>query len=208
MYDADTNELWSRVLKGSTLKELRVPVDRGVAGYVFRHGKTVVVGNAYDDSRFNPEVDRRSGFKTRSIIATPLKHVGGKVRGVLQVLDRRVDAFTVEDRALVEGIALQIAAVMDNVLLLEDRAGDLAQPGSGGSARSNSPAGDGGHRCPGGKRAPGRGGARQPLLPHGARRPERGAPVDDHRGRSGHRGVRGVERRGGEGAPRRGLRPP
>ena len=120
MYDADTNELWSRVLKGSTLKELRVPVDRGVAGYVFRHGKTVVVGNAYDDSRFNPEVDRRSGFKTRSIIATPLKHVGGKVRGVLQVLDRRVDAFTVEDRALVEGIALQIAAVMDNVLLLEE----------------------------------------------------------------------------------------
>lgn len=120
MYDADSNELWSRVLKGSTLKELRVPVDRGVAGHVFRYGKTVVVGNAYDDARFNPEVDRRSGFKTRSIIATPLKHVGGKVRGVLQVLDRRIDAFTVEDRALVEGIALQIAAVLDNVLLLED----------------------------------------------------------------------------------------
>lgn len=120
MYDPDTNELWSRVLKGSTLKELRVPVDRGVAGHVFRHGKTVVVGNAYDDSRFNPDVDRRSGFKTRSIIAAPLKHVGGKVRGVVQVLDRRIDAFTVEDRALVEGIALQIAAVMDNVLLLED----------------------------------------------------------------------------------------
>lgn len=120
MHDPGTNELWSRVLKGSTLKELRIPVDLGVAGYVFRHGKTVVVGNAYDDSRFNPEVDRRSGFKTRSIIATPLKHVGGKVRGVLQVLDRRVDAFTVEDRALVEGITLQIAAVMDNVLLLED----------------------------------------------------------------------------------------
>jgi signal transduction histidine kinase len=120
MHDPDTNELWSRVLKGSTLKELRIPIDRGVAGSVFRSGKSVLVGNAYDDDRFNPEVDRRSGFRTRSIIATPLKHVGGKVQGVLQVLDRRVDAFTAEDRALVEGVALQIAAVLDNVLLVDD----------------------------------------------------------------------------------------
>jgi signal transduction histidine kinase len=120
MLDREKNELWSRVLKGSSLKELRVPLDQGLAGYTFRQGKVVMLGNAYEDQRFNPEVDRRSGFKTRSIISAPLKHLGGRVLGVLQVLDRRVDAFTPEDRALVEGIALQIAAVLDNVLLLED----------------------------------------------------------------------------------------
>jgi signal transduction histidine kinase len=108
------------VLKGSSLKELRVPLDTGLAGHTFRQGKSLCLGDAYGDPRFNPEVDRRSGFKTRSIISVPLKHVGGRVLGVLQVLDRRADAFSQEDRILVEGIALQIAAVLDNVLLLED----------------------------------------------------------------------------------------
>ena len=120
MHDRERNELWSRVLRGSTLKELRVPVDRGLAGHTFKSGKVLMVSDAYDDTRFNPDVDRRSGFKTRSIISAPLKHVGGRVLGVLQVLDHRVDAFSNEDKILVEGIALQIAAVLDNVLLLDD----------------------------------------------------------------------------------------
>jgi K+-sensing histidine kinase KdpD len=120
MFDKERNELWSRVLRGSALKELRVPLDSGLAGHTFRQGKVVMLGDAYGDARFNPEVDRRSGFRTRSIISAPLKHMGGRVLGVLQVLDRRVDAFNAEDLALVEGIALQIAAVLDTVLLLED----------------------------------------------------------------------------------------
>lgn len=119
MHDSRTNELWSRVLKGAALKELRLPVDAGIAGSSFRSGKTLLLGDAYADARFNPEVDRQSGFKTRSIIAAPLRHVSGKVLGVLEVLHRKVDAFSSEDRELVEGVASQIAAVVDNVLLLE-----------------------------------------------------------------------------------------
>lgn len=119
MHDAKSNELWSRVLKGASLKELRLPVSRGIAGHVFRTGKTLHLGDAYADSRFNPEVDRLSGFKTRSIVAAPLRHVSGKVLGVLEVLHRSEGAFSTEDRSLVEGVATQIAAVLDNVLLLE-----------------------------------------------------------------------------------------
>ncbi len=120
VHDAARGELWSRALKGTSLKELRIPDDRGLAGHVFRTGKTVLLGNAYEDSRFNPEVDKSSGFRTRSVIATPLRHLNGEVLGVMQVLDRRVDAFGAEDRALVEGVASQVAAVLDNVFLLED----------------------------------------------------------------------------------------
>jgi signal transduction histidine kinase len=120
MHDPVTDELWSRVMRGSTLAELRVGVDVGIAGHVFRTGKTLMLGDAYSDVRFNPDVDRRSGFRTRSVIAAPLRHLSGKVLGVLQVLDRRFDAFSSEDRALVEGVSTQVSAVLDNVLLLED----------------------------------------------------------------------------------------
>lgn len=120
MHDRERRELWSRVLKGSSVRDIRIPDSAGIAGHVFTNGRTLILGDAYSDVRFNPDIDRQSGFRTRSVIATPLRHVSGRVLGVLQVLDRRIDAFTSEDRALVEGIATQVSAVLDNVLLVEE----------------------------------------------------------------------------------------
>lgn len=120
MYDEGADELWSRVLRGTTLKEIRFPASLGIAGHVFQSGKTLLLGDAYSDIHFNPEIDKKTGFRTRSVIATPLKHLSGKVQGVLQVLDRRIDVFNGEDKALVEGVASQVAAVLDHVLLVEE----------------------------------------------------------------------------------------
>lgn len=120
MFDEAKNELWSRVLKGPTLKEIRVPAGSGLVGSVMKDGKTLVLADAYDDARFNPEVDRLSGFKTRSVIAAPLQHVSGRMLGVVEVLDRKINAFSPEDVSLVETVAAQIAAVLDNVFLLEE----------------------------------------------------------------------------------------
>jgi signal transduction histidine kinase len=130
MYDERADQLWSRVLRGTTLKEIRFPPTLGIAGHVFKSGKTLLLGDAYSDIHFNPEIDKRTGFRTRSVIATPLKHLSGRVQGVLQVLDRRIDAFTSEDKALVEGVASQVAAVLDHVLMVEElkaRSDELAR---------------------------------------------------------------------------------
>lgn len=119
MIDEERNELWSRVLRGTSLKEIRLPANAGIAGHVVTTGKTLLLADAYSDIHFNPEIDRQSGFRTRSMVAAPLRHVSGRILGVVQVLDRRVNAFNQEDRALVEGVASQIAAVIDNVVLLD-----------------------------------------------------------------------------------------
>ncbi|MBL8955663.1 MAG: GAF domain-containing sensor histidine kinase [Myxococcaceae bacterium] len=119
MLDPEKDELWSRVLKGSTLKEIRIPATAGIAGHVVQSGKTLLLADAYDDIRFNPEIDRQSGFRTRSMIAAPLRHVSGRILGVVEVLHRKVGAFNQDDRALVEAVASQIAAVLDNVLLMD-----------------------------------------------------------------------------------------
>lgn len=120
MLDRDKKELWSRVLKGSSLKEIRVPLDSGIVGSVVQSGKPLLIADAYADIRFNPEIDRVSGFRTRSICAAPLRHVSGRVLGVVEVLDRKVNAFSPEDLALVEAVGTQIAAVLENVLLYEE----------------------------------------------------------------------------------------
>ena len=61
-----------------------------------------------------------SGFVTKSMIAVPLKHVSGRILGVVEVLNRKTNVFSAEDLALVEAVATQIAAVLDNVLLYEE----------------------------------------------------------------------------------------
>jgi len=120
MLDAQKKEVWSRVLRGSSLKEIRVPLDSGIVGSVVSSGKSVVLPDAYADIRFNPDIDRVSGFRTRSIVAAPLRHVSGRVLGAVEVLHRRVNAFSEEDLALVEAVASQIAAVLENVILLDE----------------------------------------------------------------------------------------
>src|SRR5690606_22515258 len=119
MLDEEREELVGRVVRGNALRELRVPAGEGLAGHVARSGQPVRIDDAYADPRFNREIDRRSGFRTRSMIVAPLRHVSGRILGVVQVLHRRVGAFGEEELALVEAIAAQIAGVLDSVRLME-----------------------------------------------------------------------------------------
>ncbi len=119
MYDEAQDELWARVLEGGGLQEIRVPARKGLAGHVLRTGEAIRVADAYQDHRFNPDVDRKSGFRTRSLLAAPLRHVSGRVLGVVEVLDRRPNAFAPDDLQLVEAVAAQVAGALDNLRLLE-----------------------------------------------------------------------------------------
>ena len=119
MLEEVSGELVGRVVRGGALRELRVPSGSGIAGHVARTGESLLLTDAYSDPRFNPDVDRRSGFRSRSMVAVPLRHVSGRILGVVQVLHRGVGIFSLEDQVLVEAIATQIAGVLDNLRLME-----------------------------------------------------------------------------------------
>ncbi len=63
LLDAERGELWSKVAEGS--KEIRVPVTKGIAGHVVTTGELLNIKDAYQDSRFNPEIDKRTGYRTK-----------------------------------------------------------------------------------------------------------------------------------------------
>ncbi len=69
--------------------EVRIPIGTGIAGAVAQSGESVRVDDAYADDRFSPEVDKRSGFKTRSILCLPIKDSNAEVFAVAQLLNRR-----------------------------------------------------------------------------------------------------------------------
>ena len=117
LYDAEANQVVSRVAAGSS--EIRSPADRGVAGATIRGGATIVVPDAYADDRFNPEVDRKTGFRTRNILSVPLRDYQGGLVGVLQVLNKRPGAFDKQDVELGEVLAAQAGVALQRARLVE-----------------------------------------------------------------------------------------
>jgi adenylate cyclase len=120
LVDDEKQEIWSKVAQGESLKEIRVPLGVGIAGHVAKTGEIVNIADAYQDPRFNPEVDRRTGYKTHTILCMPMRNVKGHVIGVIQVLNKHQGVFTDEDEQLLEAFASQAGIAVRNALLNEE----------------------------------------------------------------------------------------
>jgi adenylate cyclase len=120
LVDEDKGELWSKVAQGADMKEIRVPLTAGIAGYVGRTGETLNIPDAYQDPRFNIDVDKRTGYRTRTILAAPMRNRQGKILGVVQVLNKSAGVFTANDETLLEAFASQAAIAVQNALLNEE----------------------------------------------------------------------------------------
>lgn len=115
---------------GAAVKQFRIKVGQGISGWVAQTGQELLIPDAYGDSRFNPEYDRKSGFKTRNIMCVPMK-IGDRVVGVLQLINRRNGGdFVQEDIEMLKAIAGQAAIAVENARLYErtrNMADDLRQ---------------------------------------------------------------------------------
>jgi putative ABC transport system ATP-binding protein len=90
LVDRARQELVLQVAQDAPEKEaIRIPLASGIAGSAASTGRAVLIADAYQDPRFNPEVDRRTGFRTRSILCLPLHDGRGSVFAVTQLLNRR-----------------------------------------------------------------------------------------------------------------------
>lgn len=115
LLDDTTSELVSRIVVGGEVRSIRVKVGHGIAGTVAQTGQSVRVTNAYDDDRFEPEWDTLTGYKTRNILAVPLKNHLGRTIGVVQVLNKQGEAeFDTEDEAIVTALSTQAAVAIVN----------------------------------------------------------------------------------------------
>jgi len=119
LYDSDTQELFSRVMQGNAMGEVRFPGDRGIAGSVFTRGEGVIIHDTYADDRFNRDVDTRTGYRTRNMLCVPIRNKKNEVIGVTQALNKREGQFDVEDQHLLEALSSQAAAALENARLFE-----------------------------------------------------------------------------------------
>ena len=111
LHDPAHKQLWTKVALKSG--EIRVPEAAGIVGCAFAENRVVHVPKPYDDPRFNPEPDRRSGFVTRNILAAPMLGIDGKPVGVIQAINRSGRSFDDTDAGILQllgdhaGVAIQ-----------------------------------------------------------------------------------------------------
>ncbi len=112
--DEKTEEIWSLIAHGLEKQEIRMPLGRGIAGYVAKTGEIVNIPDAYTDPRFNPEVDQQTGFHTRNILCLPIRNKAGKIVAALQLLNKAQGAFTNDDADFVLMLSGHMALAIEN----------------------------------------------------------------------------------------------
>jgi adenylate cyclase len=117
--DRTAGELWSMDAYGSSA-EIRFPANVGLAGHVASTGEVLNIADAYGDPRFNPEIDRRSGYRTRTVLAAPVLNRDGEVIGVTQAINKKSGRFENDDEELLEALCSQIAVALENAQLFAD----------------------------------------------------------------------------------------
>jgi signal transduction histidine kinase len=109
--------LWSKVAQGGERVEIRLEVGEGIAGWVAETREIVNIPDAYADQRFQPSVDLKSGFRTRSILCVPMLGAQGPLVGVVQVLNKSEGVFTHADEELLLALGAQAAIAIENARL-------------------------------------------------------------------------------------------
>ncbi|MGG6293188.1 GAF domain-containing protein [Leptolyngbya sp. AN02str] len=135
LLDRDRNELWSKVATadGSKLVEIRIPANRGVAGFVASTGQSLNIANAYEDPRFDPSADQLTGYQTHTILCMPVFNSEGKLIGVTQLINKLQGTFNTSDEEFMQafniqaGIALENAQLFERVLLERQYQKDILQ---------------------------------------------------------------------------------
>ena len=117
LVDPSTGELAFKVAlgeKGAIVKEIRLKMGEGVAGWAALHGSPALVSDVRQDPRFSPAVDERVDFTTRSLICIPLISRGETI-GVIEVINRRDERpFENGDLELLNSLASQAALAILN----------------------------------------------------------------------------------------------
>ena len=90
LFIVEDDSLVLRVAEGlEDMGEVRIPIGTGIAGAAAQTGQTIRIDDAYADPRFNRNVDKQTGYQTRSILSLPVKNQAGEVFAVAQLLNRR-----------------------------------------------------------------------------------------------------------------------
>ncbi len=122
LLDANKKQLVFKVAtgeKGASVKRFYVPLGKGVAGWVAEYKVPVIINDVQSDTRFTGQIDKSSGFSTRSILAMPMI-VNDQLIGVAEALNKIDGVYGESDRKILENLGALAATTIANARMAED----------------------------------------------------------------------------------------
>src|SRR5246127_5990600 len=121
MVDQEHSELYFAIAVGDAaeaLKNVRLKVGEGIAGWVAKHGEQLIVPDVCTDPRFAKRIDEMTKWETRSIICVPLrsKH---RVLGVIQLVNVDMKHFTDQEEFFLQSLCDYAAIAIENARSVE-----------------------------------------------------------------------------------------
>ena len=123
IHDKITDMLVVHSAEGLKKNQIKVPKNKGVVGAVFMTGEKLKIDNAYQDMRFNKEIDRKTGYKTRNIMCYPLIDNDGDIFGVIQAINKlgsKDASFDNNDEELLGIFSKQASAILKNEININE----------------------------------------------------------------------------------------
>jgi HD-GYP domain-containing protein (c-di-GMP phosphodiesterase class II) len=121
MIEDRTSRLVSLHADGDSGRSISLNMKLGIAGLCAVTGNGLRITEAWEDPRFDRSVDQRTGFRTRSLLAVPLKTVSGEAIGVVEAINKRDGEFTEADQQVLEAVAGIVSVAIENAMLLADQ---------------------------------------------------------------------------------------
>ncbi len=122
LVDPERNELFFEVAlgeQGEKIKEIRLQIGQGIAGWVARNGEPLIIHDVQNDERFFRGADQKSDFRTRTMLCVPVKS-RDTVIGVLQAINKKDGRFDYDDQETLAALANQVAVAIENARLYEE----------------------------------------------------------------------------------------
>lgn len=117
LLDRERNQLWSKVALGSN-EILRFDASSGIAGAAVTGGAMVNVIDAYSDPRFYTGIDSQTGYRTRTILALPLRNQSGRIIGAFEALNKHTGVFNRRDEDALQTLGSHAAIAIETAQLI------------------------------------------------------------------------------------------
>ena len=120
LLDPEKSELWTKVAHG--IPPIRIPVETGIVGHAISQNAPIIINDAYNDDRFNPEVDKKTGYHTRNIIALPIYNNEGEIMGAYQAINKmtRAGTFSQTDLEHIQLAASYSGKALESAILYQE----------------------------------------------------------------------------------------
>lgn len=124
IYNSNIQMLWTTLADGAG--KIMVHKDDGIAGHTVKEGKPIIVNDPYEDPRFLPNIDKKTGFVTKNIASIPIFDSNRRIIGVFQLLNKP-EGFSREDARFMIFFAHYISGYLELAILFDDDAKLLAK---------------------------------------------------------------------------------